>query len=142
MPFSVCPSFCFFYNCLNCLFAEMGYFFVFHNFLRNKNCNLVSVFFCIRNCFFHIDFVAIAAYSAPQCRVHVLYCLIISCCNKNEVAWHWLCPYHCACASFTLPGNCKFSFLQCRKQFLLGCRLQGCNLVNKQYAKIGLVNHS
>src|SRR3989338_4074220 len=109
MPLSVCPSSCFLNNGFNSFPAEMRNFLVLYNFLRDKDCNLVPVLLCVRNCFLHVNLIAIAADSAPQRRMHVLYCLIISCCHKHKVAWHRLCPYHRACASLALPCNCKLS---------------------------------
>src|SRR3989338_7838555 len=142
MSFSVCPSFCLFYDSLNCLFAEMRDFLVLHNFLCYKNCNLVPVFFCIGNSLFHVYFISIPADSAPQCRVHVPYCFCIASSNKYEIAWHRLCPHHRSCRSFALSCYSKPSFLQCRQHLLLCCGLQGCNLVYKQDSHMALVYHA
>src|SRR3989338_178411 len=120
MPFSVCPSSRLFYYSFNSLFAEVRYFLVLYNFLGSKNSNLISVLFSIFHCFFHVHFIAVAAYPAPQCRMHMLYRFKIACCDKHKVARHWLCPYHCACAPFTLACNRKLPLLKRRQKLLLG----------------------
>jgi len=95
----------------NCVFGEVGDFFVAYDFLCDKPGDALLVFKGVRDRVFHEDFIPISSDSASKRRVHVLDGFYVSCCDHDEAARGWFCADHGSCATLALSGDSVFSFL-------------------------------
>ena len=127
---------------INCTLVEVRDLPVVFDFLCNEPYVLLAVLGSILHALRHIDLIPVPADTGAEGRVHALDCIKVPGGHHHKPAGHRLGPDHRTARTLALAGDREFTFLKGCEEVLLGVRVKGIDLIDKEDSAIRAVDRT